>query len=39
MARLAPGGTAHVVSDLLGYASIAIAKDVYGRLLEGDKRR
>jgi hypothetical protein len=27
-----------VVSDVLGHASIAITKDVYGHLLEGDKR-
>jgi hypothetical protein len=33
-----PGRTAHVVSDVLGHASIAITKDVYGRLLDGDKR-
>lgn len=28
----------HVVSEVLGHASIAITKDVYGHLLEGDKR-
>ncbi|WP_433220089.1 hypothetical protein [Microtetraspora malaysiensis] len=28
----------HVVSDVLGHASIAITKDVYGHLMEGDKR-
>jgi hypothetical protein len=27
-----------VVSEVLGHASIAITKDVYGNLLEGDKR-
>ncbi|WP_030925717.1 hypothetical protein [Streptosporangium amethystogenes] len=28
----------HVVSDVLGRASIAITKDVYGHLMEEDKR-
>ncbi|MBE3008396.1 hypothetical protein IL992_04245 [Microbispora sp. NEAU-D428] len=28
----------HVVSHVLGHASIAITKDVYGHLMEGDKR-
>jgi integrase len=28
-----------VVSEILGHASIAITKDVYGHLVEGDKRR
>ena len=32
------GTPLHVVSDVLGHASIAITKDVYGHLLEGDKR-
>ncbi len=27
-----------MVSEMLGHASIAITKDVYGHLLEGDKR-
>lgn len=39
---LAQGTPLHVVSEVLGHASIAIAiaiaKDVYGHLLEGDKR-
>ena len=35
---LAQGTPLHVVSDVLGHASIAITKDVYGHLLEGDKR-
>ena len=33
----AQGTPLHVVSEVLGHASIA-AKDVYGHLLEGDKR-
>ncbi|MGL5857033.1 MAG: hypothetical protein ACRC35_01245 [Angustibacter sp.] len=28
-----------VVSEVLGHASIAITKDVYGHLAKGDKRR
>ncbi|MEV5745762.1 hypothetical protein AB0L30_37395 [Microbispora rosea] len=28
----------HVVSDVLRHAGIAIIKDVYGHLMEGDKR-
>ena len=28
----------HVVSEVLGHASIAITKDVYGHLVEGDRR-
>ena len=28
-----------MVSEVLGHASIAITKDVYGNLLEGDKRK
>jgi len=35
---LAQGTPLHVVSDVLGHASIAITKDVDGHLLEGDKR-
>jgi integrase len=35
---LAQGTSLHVVSEVLGHASIAITKDVYGHLLEGDKR-
>jgi integrase len=35
---LAQGTPLHVVSDVLGHASIAITKDVYGHLLEGDTR-
>ena len=35
---LAQGTPLHVVSEVLGHASIANTKDVYGHLLEGDKR-
>jgi integrase len=35
---LAHGTPLHVVSEVLGHASIAITKDVYGHLLEGDRR-
>ena len=28
----------HVVSEVLGHASIAITKDIYGHLMEGDRR-
>ncbi|MCF6467616.1 hypothetical protein FAF44_04210 [Nonomuraea sp. MG754425] len=35
---LAQGTPLHVVSEVLGHASISITKDVYGHLLEGDKR-
>ena len=35
---LAQSTPLHVVSEVLGQASIAIAKDVYGHLVEGDKR-
>lgn len=35
---LAHGTPLHVVSEVLGHASIAITKDVYGHLAEGDKR-
>ena len=34
----AQGTPLHVVSEVLGHASIAITKDVYGHLLEGDGR-
>ena len=34
---LAQGTPLHVVSEVLGHASI-VTKDVYGHLLEGDKR-
>ena len=35
---LAQGTPLHVVSEVLGHASIAVTKDVYGHLLEDDKR-
>ena len=35
---LAQGAPLHVVSEVLGHASIGITKDVYGHLVEGDKR-
>jgi integrase len=35
---LAHGTPLHVVSEVLAHASIAITKDVYGHLAEGDKR-
>ena len=35
---LAQGTPLHVVSEVLGHASIAVTKDVYGHLVEGDKR-
>jgi integrase len=35
---LAQGTPLHMVFEVLGHASIAITKDVYGHLLEGDKR-
>jgi site-specific recombinase XerD len=35
---LAQGTPLHVVSEVLCHANIAITKDVYGHLLEGDKR-
>ncbi|MCF6475738.1 site-specific integrase [Nonomuraea sp. MG754425] len=35
---LAQSTPLHVVSEVLGHASIAITKDVYGHLLEGDRR-
>lgn len=36
--RLAQGNPLHVVSEVLGHTSIAITKDVYGHLMEGDRR-
>ncbi len=36
---LAQGTDLYVVSEVLGHASIAITKDVYGHLVEGQKRR
>jgi integrase len=35
---LAQGTPLHVVSEVLGHTSIAITKDVYGHLMEGDRR-
>ena len=35
---LAQGTSLHVVSEILGHASITITKDVYGHLVEGDRR-
>ena len=35
---LAQGTPLHVVSEVLGHASIAITKDVYGHLVEGARR-
>ena len=35
---LAQGTQLHVVSEILGHASITIIKDVYGHLVEGDRR-
>ena len=35
---LAQGVRLEVVSEILGHASIAITKDVYGHLVEGQKR-
>lgn len=35
---LAQGTPLHVVSEALGHAGIAITKDVYGHLLESDRR-
>lgn len=35
---LAQGTDLYVVSEVLGHASIAITKDVYGHLVEGHKR-
>ncbi len=36
---LAQGTDLYVVSEVMGHASIAITKDVYGHLVEGHKRR
>ena len=35
---LSRGTPLHVVSEVLGHASIVITKDVYGHLVEGEKR-
>jgi integrase len=35
---LAQGTPLHAVSEVPGHASIAITEEVYGHLLEGDKR-
>ena len=35
---LAQGTPLHVVSEILGHASITITKDVCGHLVEGDRR-
>jgi integrase len=35
---LAQGTDLYVVSDVLGHSSVAITKDVYGHLVEGQKR-
>jgi integrase len=35
---LAQGTPLHVVAEILGHASIVVTKDVYGHLIEGDKR-
>ena len=35
---LALGTPLHVMPEVLGHASIAIGKDMYGHLLEGEKR-
>ncbi len=35
---LAQGTPLHVVSEVLGHASVAITKDVYGHLIGGEKR-
>jgi len=36
---LAQGTPLHVVSEVLGHASIAITKDVYGHLVDGEKTK
>jgi integrase len=35
---LAQGTPLHVVPEIVGHASITITKDVYGHLVEGDRR-
>jgi integrase len=35
---LAQGTDLYVVSEVLGHSSVAITKDVYGHLAEGQKR-
>jgi integrase len=35
---LAQGTPLHLVSEVLGHASIAITQDVHGHLMEGDRR-
>lgn len=35
---LAQGTPLHVVSEILGHASIVITRDVYGYLIDGDRR-
>jgi site-specific recombinase XerD len=35
---LAQGTDLYVVSEVLGHSSVAITKDVYGHLVEGQKR-
>jgi len=35
---LAQGTPLHIVSEVLGHAGIAITKDAYGHLVQGDKR-
>jgi integrase len=35
---LAQGTPLHVALEVLGHASITITKDLYGHLVEGDKR-
>ena len=35
---LAQGTDLYVVSEVLGHSSVAISKDVYGHLVEGQKR-
>ena len=34
---LAQGTPLHVVSEILGHASIVITRDVYGYLIDGDR--
>ena len=35
---LAQGTDLYVVSEVLGHSSVAVTKDVYGHLVEGQKR-